>query len=265
MKGENNLAFLFLVVVLMAGLFFLYSVSAVEPNGANIGTPIRSERASSGSPGNNSAEAGNITEITISGFSTTSAWQGYIGNVSGTIRLADASGDVLYNWSLASPSGEIYASRNQTIQWTNIQCFNFTATGTLAGGETPGGTSLYGLNLTTLESSYGIEAGDVDGVNETFSDANSHAAFFSANREFSAGECVSTDLFDSSGAAVDGNFEEVLLYEPTTTSVIFASLLEKDLAGFDSNSYDFQMLVLEDGHNSQALTSTLYYFFVELE
>lgn len=263
MKGSNLVA---LILVLLSFFLFSHIVSAVEPNGAAV-SEVRTERAGSDTAGNDSAMAGNITELIVFGYSTTSAWQGYIGNVSGAIELADASGEVLYNWTLTSPSGEVYASVNSTITWANIQCFNFTANGSnMAGiGETAGGTNLGGLNLTALESAYGIASGDADGVDVTFSDANSHVQFFTANRQFSAGECASSDLYDSTGGSTDGNFEEVLLYEPATASVVFAALLEDNQNGYDSNGHDFQMLVLEDGHDAQATSTTSYYFFVELE
>ncbi|MFH1801874.1 MAG: hypothetical protein ABH864_00310 [archaeon] len=267
MEGKSNLAALLLVVVLVAGFLFLATdVLAVQPNGVSTISEIRSESASNDSAGNDTAIAGNITELSITAYSTTQAWQGYIGNISGAIRLADASGDVFYNWSSASPSGEIYASTNVTVQWTNIQCFNYTANGSfISTGETAGGTSLYGMNLTQLEAEYGINSNDADGVDATFTDANSHAEFFTAGKQFTAGECVSTDVFDSNGIGTDGNFEEVILYEPTTTSVIFTSLIESgSVDGFDNQDYDFEMLVLEDGHGTDTDTTT-YYFFVELE
>jgi len=265
MKGKQYLAVLLVAAVLALGVFFIYGASA-EPIGVKTFNATWSERANVSEPGEHDAQAGNITELMITALVTTSSWQGYVGNISGAIQLADSSGGVLYNWSLVSPSGEIYASVNETIAWTNIQCFNFTAVGNFStGGETPGGTSLYGMNLTQLEAAFGIKSGDADGVDETFSLTNNHAGFYTAGRQFSVGECVSADLFDSTGASVDGNFEQVILYEPTTTSVIFTALLENDLAGYNNRNYDFQMLVLEDGHGDGASSTTKYYFFVELE
>ena len=253
-----------LIAILLAIVLQLFLSTAIEPTGGNI-TEIRTETAPNDTAGQHEAQAGNITELNIEGYSTTQSWQGYFGNITGTIQLADASSDVLYNWSLADPEGEVYASANETISWSNIQCLNFTSTGTRAGGETPGGTSLFGTNLSQLEAEYSINSSDVDGVNETFSDSNSHVAFYSANLEFEAGECVSADIFDNSGKSTDGNFEEVLLYEPTTASVIFTALIEPgSVAGYDGQDYDFEMLVLEDGHGADIDTTT-YFFFVELE
>jgi hypothetical protein len=239
---------------------------AVEPFGGTVtaGTP---ETAPADTAGNNSAVAGNITEITISAYSTTQTWQGYFGNVTGTIQLADASDNVLYNWSLANPEGEVYASTNSSITWTDIQCLNFTSDGTGTGESGNGGTtSLYGTNLSQLETQFNIVSDDVDGVDETFGiGGTQHDLFYTANQEFTAGECLSTEVFDSTGAGVDNNYEEVLLYEPTSTSVIFAAILEEaSVNGFDAGDHDFEMLVLEDGHGVDISTTT-YYFFVELE
>ncbi|MCX6750028.1 MAG: hypothetical protein NTZ83_01070, partial [Candidatus Pacearchaeota archaeon] len=62
----------------------------------------------------------------------------------------------------------------------------------------------------------------------------------------------------------DNKFEEVILYEPTTYSVVFASLLNENVLGFNNNPYDFEMLVLENGHLTDT-SPTTYYFWVELE
>jgi hypothetical protein len=235
--------------------------------GANVNSGV-SETAPVDLAGNGSAFAGNVTQLTITGYSTTQSWQGYFGNVSGTIELADGGGDVLYNWSLANPEGEVFASVINIISWTNVMCFNFTARGNYSsetGGG--GGTNLYGTNLSQLESAYSIASDDVDGVDETFNllGAGTHDLFFIGSRQFSEGECRSTRVFDSTGTGVNNNFEEVLLYDPITRAVIFAAILEEQsLSGYDGGDHDFEMLVLEDGHGAD-VSATTYYFFVELE
>lgn len=228
-----------LVTILAIGL-----VSA-EVNGASTVTPGTSERGVSDNPSNNSAIAGNVTELTIVGDSLTQAWQGYFGNVSGAIELTDASNNTIYNWSLASPQGEIYASNSSSVSWSSIACFNWT------------------LNGAGLESNYNITSTDADGVNETFSDSNLHAAFSTGTTSFIANQCMSSYIFDSTEAGVAGNFEEVLLID-SSNNTVFASLLEEDTLGFDGASHDFEMLVLEDGHNGDSSTTT-YFFYVELE
>ncbi len=235
------------LLTLTLTMFMTLSVMAVQPFGASY-TEVSSERAPMDVAANHSALAGNVTEITVSGFSTTQTWQGYFGNVSGTVQLADASDNQMYNWTLASPEGEIYATTDTSVAWANIACFD------LAG------------NHSNLESDFNIISDDVDGVNETFSDAGTHDMFYTNNVQFTAGQCASTSIYDNTGASVDNHFEEVLMTDQSANNeVIFAAILdEEDVAGFDNAMHDFEMLVLEDGHGTDTATTT-YYFYVELE
>ncbi len=257
---------LLVLCLVTAMLFSVTNVMAVVPYGATI-TEEKSETAPADSPGSDEAIAGNVTELTIFGYSTTQSWQGYFGNVSGTIQLADANDNVMYNWSLASPEGEVYAA-NQSVTWTHIQCFNFTADGTFADDSAQAGaTSLYGMNLSQLESLFDIAPDDVDGVDETFSliGPGTHDLFYTNNLEFSEGECRNTRIYSDAGKGENDKFEEVLLYDPDNKIVVFTSILdEEDVAGFDDAYHDFEMLVLENGHGTDTQTTT-YYFYVELE
>jgi len=236
---NKNLILLFTSLLAFSMLGFVTAV----PNGANI-TEESSSSATAASPENHSAIAGNITELTIQGDSITQSWQGYFGNVSGAIELANSAGNVMYNWSLASPQGEVYASNASSITWAGIECFNWTSNGTV------------------VEGSYNIAAGDEDGLNETFSDSNAHAAFNTGTTSFSDGDCMTAFIFDSTQSATDDNFEEVLLSDGKNT--VFAALLEQDTLGFDNNPHDFEMLVLEDGHSGDSSAET-YFFYIELE
>jgi hypothetical protein len=255
----------FLFILFSVILINIVFVSAVEPFGVNV-TNLSSVRAPQDAPQGIPAIAGNVTELSIFGYSITQSWQGYFGNVTGTIMLADQSDKMMYNWSLASPEGEIYASTNDSIVWNYVQCLNFTADGSYIDDKVnAGGTSQYGTNLTILENMFGISYDDVDGIDETFTLLGSgHNTFYTNNFEFSSGQCRNTEVFSNAGYGEEDKFEEVLLYEPTTSSVIFTSILNENVLGFDNRQHDFEMLVLEDGHLTDTST-TPYYFYVELE
>lgn len=268
--------------VMVLGLFtvlvfalLMFKPAFAQPSGASI-TFGANATAPADSAGSASAFAGNVTEVVLQGYTSTQSWQGYYGNVSGTVQLADGSDNVLYNWTLTSPEGEVYASTNSSLQWVNIQCFNYSADGTFTAESGNGGTvSQFGLNLSGLEARFNIASDDVDGVDETFSlfdatngsggGAGQHDLFYTSNNEFSEGECISTRVFGDTGAGVNDEFEEVLLWEPETGSVVFSSILEEaDTLGFNDRNHDFEMLVLEDGHGTDT-DLTVYYFFVEIE
>jgi len=228
-----------LLPIIFFGLLMNISLAlAVEPFGANV-TNLSSTRAIPDDPMGIPAIAGNVTELSIFGYSLTQSWQGYFGNVSGTIMLADSNDNVMYNWSLASPNGEIYATNSSNVDWSGIQCYDEAN------------------NMTFFESMFGIEPNDADGINETFN-LNNHPEFVTNSILFAAGTCDNTKLFDSNGI---GTFDEVLLTDGS--NLIFTSLLLEDANGFDNVPHDFEMIVLEDGHGTDIATTT-YYFWVEL-
>lgn len=270
MKQSFWLCFLALLV---AALFILPGVFAVvQPSGATL-TQISNQTMAPDAAGSQAAIAGNVTEMNLYGYTDTQAWQGYYGNVSGTIQLVDGSDNVLYNWSDANPLGQVYSSTNSTIHWLHVQCFNFTAKGTPGNitdtGETPGLTNKKGMNLTQLQNEFGIGANDFDSVNNTFyllgnSSSSVHSTFYTANLEFNGSECQTSRIYDNSGTGVAGHFEEVIQYEPTTSSVIWTSILNRNLLGFDKKQHDFEMLVPENGHKTNTATTT-YYFYVQLQ
>ncbi len=246
------------------GKYFIIQINGTGAMGVNISF-LNSTKANPSVPGNISAFAGNITEIIFpEGSGITQSWQGYFGNVSGEIILSDSSKNIMYNWTLASPEGIILASSNNSIVWENIQCFNFTASGNYTQEENGGKMNLFGTNLTQLEFMYNISQEDIDGVDETFSliGLGTHNKFYVNYNEFEEGKCHNTRIFDSSGAGVDNHFEEVLLYEPTTYSVIFGAILNEDVFGFDKKQHDFEMIVLEDGHKDNKQTTTYYFYAV---
>ena len=244
MKRFNKL----LVSVLALAIFSLVVVSAVQPFGVETIGEIDSNRAQMDVADSVPALAGNVSELGIFAYTVTQSWQGYFGNVSGTIQLSDSSDNIMYNWSLANPEGEVYATELVTVDWDNIACFD------LANAH------------LELEAAFNITTNDVDGVNETFSDSNDHDLFYTNNVEFTAGECAAAHIYDNTGSSDSTKFQEVLMTDGTSNeTIIFASIIEESsVLGFDNRDHDFQMLVLEDGHGTDTATRQ-YYFYVELE
>jgi hypothetical protein len=223
------------------------------------------------------AIAGNVSELNFDGSTITRTYQGYIGNVTGSIVLGDASNNTLYDWTLASPQGEIYAVRSVTVpSWESVTC----------ASQSELQNEDLRLNATELT--------DEDAVNRTFvvggapdqttrfSGANfSHPQFWTANQSMEAGTCAVATLYNSTSEP-SPYFKEVLLSDnvntdPSTGFVIYTGIISHtfdpsnaDLAadGFDDRSYDFEMLVGEDGHGAQTgstATSSTYWFYLELD
>jgi hypothetical protein len=200
------------------------------------------------------ASAGNITGLVLEGISQTRAWQGYYGNISGTITLDDANNYTFYNWESSEPRGQIYATLDLSIGWTGVQCFNFT--------------NVSSANMSVMEAYYGIASDDYDGVNETFNNTD-HQAFQVGSRTMTG--CPTTYVFQDDVSQVQ-NFTDVLLFDPllNDTGWIYTTLIETKAPNthakatcYNGDQCDFQLLVNDDGHGTDTATTT-YYFWVEL-
>jgi hypothetical protein len=187
------------------------------------------------------AEAGNVTELMINGTAVTTSWQGFYGNVSGTLILGDADGNKFYEWgNMTSPSGEVYASRSNSVTWASVNCSDAAA-------------------VSTEETALGQAASDPDSVTNTFTVTN-HPSFFVGSTNVSG--CYSTQAYNSSGEKGTG-FWQVLLGDGVDT--VYTTILdESPQTGFNGNPWDFQLLVGENGKPGNE-TTTPYYFYVELQ
>ena len=219
------------------------------------------------------AYAGNVSEIDITQDQITKNWQGYYGEVTGSIVLDDVVNMSLYAWDLVNPVGEVYATRNSTsINWTggNIVCAT----------NVNSSASPYSNPIFREEEEMNTNSEVVfpttqarDGVNETFNTTNLHPPFNVSNNGFSANACnFTTSLFVNDTApngAVPRSFNETLIWSQSDAALIFMAYINPNQYGFNnsadsSSRYDFEMLVTEDGHLDDT-DSTTYYFFVELE
>lgn len=251
MKIKKTLYSILLLAII--SLFAAIAIAQNTPLGADNINVVQSEQSNLSlyDPDSVFAEAGNVTELTITGTSVTKSWQGYYGNVTGTIILEDAQGNRFYDWSAAEPQGEIFASVNETITWTTVEC-------------APIDENTYRTGWNTY---YGILDTDYDDINKTYN-VTSHPTFYVGY--LALNNCRTTYTFVNS-ANQNADFPGVLLSSDTNGTLIFTSIIEdrttgarQGKIGFDGSDHDFQVLVAENGQaGNSALTQ--YYFWVELE
>jgi hypothetical protein len=198
------------------------------------------------------SEGGNVTPLFVSGQRITARWQGYYGNVSGGITLADAAGNSMYDWGLVNPSGEIYAANHSTVAWSGVFCVNFSAN--LAEEN---------LNRDTLNSFIGygsdIEKASDDSINATFNQTFTGTLTVGSRTFTDVDNCSMVTLNTDTGPQTT-DFQELILTD--NVSVVFTSILEQNVNGFNSNPSDFEMMVGVNGTASG--TTRTFYFFVEL-
>ncbi len=254
-----------LILLVLCLMTVSVALAATTPEGPGTFEQIRYTQRSPTSADQLNVTAGNITVVNVTGETVTQSWAGVVGNVTGTITLDDGNGETLYDWSVADPAGEIFATTASSVTWTNIECWNMSIAD----------TDNY-LTLSDYETLLNIASDDDDGVDETFNVTGTHALFYVANLTFAADSCgAATSVYTAGGTQNSALFQEVILYNgrysPTSgetgdqDSIIFVGLLEDtDETGFDGTDYDFQILLAEDGHAGDTTTTT-YNFYVELE
>ena len=245
MRGRNRDKTVPILYVLVA-LVALGTVIANIPQGPNTLVEVNSQRRTTVPSFAVDALAGNVTLLNITADSITRYWAGYYGNITGNIILANANNQSLYRWEVADPRGEIYASRNETINWFNtIECMD--------------GTDI--LNEETFLGMNSVD--DYDTVAKTFNRTD-HPQIWVGGLNITG--CPTTSVNDTGHGSI---FYQALLKANDSNSVIYTAILEfPRTTGFDGSPYDFQMLVGEPGSGNETYpygTTTRYYFYVAIE
>lgn len=230
-----------LVIILLAHVLLLSMITAT-PTGPDSVT-IQSNETKGDVPASTiNVSGGRILTFNLSATIQNVRWKGFLGHISGSFTLDDATGSTIYDWSTTSLTGEVYATRNaSTVTWTNVTCATTT-------------------NLET-ENDAMSHTNAEDNITATFNDTT-HTEFFLGSTNITTNSCPTMNTYVGN-ATQDSTFEAVALYEAVGTNVIYATILESDSEGFDSENYDFQMIVPENG--AAGFTgSTAYYIYVEL-
>lgn len=248
MKLKKIVSVVLVVLVSIVSIIFTYA----DPTGPSIDIGTPETRTLSGSGTLVQADAGNMTALNMNGTKITQRWQGYFGNISGTITLDDAAANTMYSWSLTSPQGEIYAVNDSTTPtWSGVKCFNFSKTSTEQN-----------VTLSNLEATLGMSPTDDDTVNKTFN--MSLAGSFtigSSNTINPADGCQVASLYVND--VWEGlTFNETILTDNSSRhAIIYTTFIENGDNGFSNAPLDFQLIVGDDGDTEAA---TDYYFYIEL-
>ncbi|NCN87213.1 hypothetical protein GW932_05250 [archaeon] len=231
----------FLLLVVASLFLFSISFALSAPTGID-GLDSNFNKTKSAA----SAQMVNISGGYIASFNLTAdvqnpRWKAFVGQVIGSFSLSDGEGSTIYDWTLATVTGRVYATRKVAApNWGSIAC------ATTANLETENAN----MNHDKI----------FDNITATFDDAT-HGIFYVGAEDFLANECTHT-VNTYVGGASTAAFEEVALYDGA--DIVYAAILEENEVGFDGEAYDFQMLVPEDGSPGFA-GATPYYLYIELD
>jgi glutathionylspermidine synthase len=188
---------------------------------------------------------GTITTVTMVANQQDYKWKAYVGNISGALALDDASGKSIYDWTPATITGELYATRQSSVSWNSVACVNQSV-------------------IDNEQASLGIGSNMADNINSTFNNT-AHKSFLVGTINISQNTCRSTATYINDAPQSVGPsafFQEILLKDNSTSSMIYTTLLETAHTGFNgASTFNFQLIVAE---NESSNTPTPYFFYVEL-
>ncbi len=180
----------------------------------------------------------NVSEININSVISTTAWQGYYGNITSSTLLADKNQNVMFKWNASLSTGQVFASRNNSISWETVNC---------ATNDTIVNEDVY----------LGKTGSEIDSVNKTFY-ARNHLHFVVGARLLQ--HCASTTLGSNE---TSGNFWNILIGDNEGTgNAIYTGLINSDTSGFKNEPVDFELLVPVNGKIEGNVVP--YYFYLEL-
>lgn len=240
--SEGAYAF-FLFVMLFVLLFF--NLVTASPTGPDSVVIEKNQTKSASAAYVLNTSGGYVTIMNFTANIQNPRWKAFVGRVSGSFTLDDSGGSTVYDWSLATIAGEVYATRNSsTINWNNLTC-----------------ASVPNLNLENTRMGLTSSA---DNLTATFnvSTGATHEEFFVASRNISRNSCPTLNTYVANNTQ-DNYFEEVALFESAGNNVVYATVLERSVYGYDNRTYDFQMIVPEVGTPGWD-GATAYYLYVEL-
>lgn len=230
------------LIALCAILFASIAPYAIaDPNGVIIAANT-TETPTPRSAATITTAGGSFTTMLLNATTQTMRWKAYVGNVTGMFKLQDASNFTIYDWGITTIAGEVYASRNNTINWSGIRCVVNT---TLQAEQTD-------LNMSTSKT---------DSINLTFN-TTIHRSFYVGTRLIGNSSCraIATYVNNTRQTPTENaSFQEILLDD--TQRLVYTTILENKARGYNNQSFDFQMIVAESDINP---TPSPYYFWAEL-
>ncbi len=246
-----------LIAIYFAMLISVHEMVKADPEGATISYISNTTKNASIADFRNDSK-GTITTVLLTTIQQDIKWKAYVGNVSGTLVLRDADDFSIYEWaSGGAPDGEVYITRNNSIDWGSIKCANQTS-------------------ITNEETALGHSSSAADNINFTFS-SNYHQQFDVGETTITVSSCKSLATWVNNTAQTlqqstenSTLFQEVLLMD-NNLHVVYASLIDQDTSSYrddlDNTSslgsnitYDFQAIVPD----YTGAPIARYYFYVEI-
>ncbi|MCD4740220.1 hypothetical protein K8R43_03450 [archaeon] len=220
---KKLLVSLVLAAMLVVGIQF---AAAAVPGGATVTSVANATDDDGPAVGTFAVQSGYIHDVNLSTEAQTFKWAGLVGDVSGTIYLNDSSENTLFSW--AGAEGAFVYAANDTVAWA----------------------SLSAANVSRMPSYLTTAAAD------RWANTYTGSSTFSSNY-------IGTVLTVPS-VVVNSTWTCYSLLEDVDDDLVWAvNVDEGGAVGYNGTTYDYQLLIPEDGTLGNTATQT-YHIYVEL-
>lgn len=238
-KGINALLLVLVLLSILSSISLVVHALPVGPtilfNATDNATPRAAAQITTA--------GGSFTTLSLNVTSQTPRWKAYVGNVTGKLMLADANNKSIFDWTVTSVTGEVYATRASSVSWSGIACVNSSV-------------------LSTEEIGLNMSESLPDTINRTFS-STVHKTFYVGTVRVQNSSCRSLATYVNGTAQTmteNASFQEIMLRD-SASNAVYATLINQNATGFNNQKYDFQMIVPENEFQD---IPTTYYMYVEL-
>jgi len=253
MKRKENIemAIVFVVTFISILLFSLTNINAADPEG-----PDRIDIHANTTKSTVAAEmvnisGGRVATINITATIQNDNWKAFVGNVTGKFTLDDATNSTIYDWTISTITGRVYATRNSSsITWSGINCTNITHLE----------IENVRMNHTSADDNISKTFNATRNVTTNGTMSGNHPSFWVGSEYIIQDTCPVVHTYVDN-VSQTSEFHEMSLWDGT--NVVYATILEPDEGGFDGKTYDFQMIVPEIALPSFS-SATAYYIYVEI-
>ena len=127
MEETKKLVKIFLIVAVCLTFTFLMRVKAADPVAPDDIDLLRNVTKNTTTAEFVNISGGRIADLSVNATIQNPRWKAFVGNVTGKFTLDDPEGSTVFDWTISSITGRIYATSNYSaISWSTTNCSNVT-------------------------------------------------------------------------------------------------------------------------------------------
>ena len=240
-----NMRTIGIAVIVVALVAAFTGIVSATPEGATMDENVSASTKVASTVGTDNAQGGYITGLNATVEQSTAKWQGYCGNVTGSIVLEDSSGNEMFNWGwTAAKGGEVFATTASSITWATLYAVDTAERDHATGG---------------INALWGWQTDQTDDADATFNNAAGSVTV--ASTDISSTVATTADAILPTG---QGWQTLVIADDDAVTArddYIFVGLICNDKTGVFGSTADYQLIVPVTDTPG---TTVPYYFYVEM-